>query len=216
MCICYWFNGNVICEEPLNGPRWLGTYNEQNRLVYESTPGIEKTYYYEDNKLIKETTITNDSTTEKDYTYDDKGNLVYTKNSDGEEEWFKYDSGNKEIYYKNSNDYERWTSYLPNWDKSVKDSNNEFEEYEYCEGQDGIMLLKHFKDNFHDEYFEYDSKDNVIHYKDKDKEYVYENLYDDKGVIKRIERYAVIDMSQYMFTKNVISNDKKKYGKTEI
>ena len=35
--------------------------------------------------------------------YDENGNMIHYKNSDGFEEWWDYDENNNPIHYKNSN-----------------------------------------------------------------------------------------------------------------
>ena len=77
--------------------------------------------------------------------YDNNGNLIHYKNSDGNEEWKEYDSNGNLIHYKNSNGYEYWKEY---------DSNGN---------------LIHVKDsNGYEEWGEYDSNGNLIHFKDSD------------------------------------------------
>ncbi len=43
--------------------------------------------------------------------YDDRGNCIYCKYSDGWEYWQKYDENNLLIHWRNSNNYEYWREY---------------------------------------------------------------------------------------------------------
>ncbi len=58
--------------------------------------------------------------------YDEKGNLIYEKDSSGFEKWRKFDENNNRIYFKNSKGYDYWSEYDEN--------NNEI----YWKDSDGI------------------------------------------------------------------------------
>ena len=75
--------------------------------------------------------------------YDNKGNEIHSKNSDGFEEWYEYDSSGNKIHYKDTYGVEKW--------------------YEYDSKGNEI----HSKESNGDEYwYEYDSSGNKIHSKE--------------------------------------------------
>ena len=55
--------------------------------------------------------------------YDERGNLIYSKNSYGYEEWQEYDKNNNEIHYKDSEGFECWEEYDEN-NKTIYYKNN--------------------------------------------------------------------------------------------
>ena len=74
--------------------------------------------------------------------YDDNGNEIYSKDSEGFERFWKRNDQGKPVYYKNSNGYEKFFEY------------------------DGRGNLIHHKNSDGDEeFFEYDSRGNMIHHK---------------------------------------------------
>ena len=110
--------------------------------------------------------------------YDDKGNKIHYKDSEGNERWSDYDDKGNEIHYKNSDGFEHWKEYD---DKGnvihFKDSEGLEEWTEYDNKGNKI----HFKNSIgFEEWKEYDNKGNEIHYKDSDG-YESWNEYDDKG-----------------------------------
>ena len=46
--------------------------------------------------------------------YDENGNEIHHKDSDGDEQWYDYDKGGNLIHRKNSNGYEAWWEYDEN------------------------------------------------------------------------------------------------------
>jgi len=44
-------------------------------------------------------------------TYDDHGNIIHYKNSDGHEAWAEYDDNGNQTHYKNSYGFEEWSEY---------------------------------------------------------------------------------------------------------
>jgi len=62
--------------------------------------------------------------------YDERGNLIYSKNSYGYEEWQEFDENNNEIYYKDSFGYEYWTEYDEN-NNEIYYKNSDGTEYWY-------------------------------------------------------------------------------------
>ncbi len=46
--------------------------------------------------------------------YDNRGNIIYHKFSNGLEFWYGYDENNNHIYFKSSNGYEYWYKYDKN------------------------------------------------------------------------------------------------------
>ena len=68
------------------------------------------TYEIENGKKIKVKTYDNGSV----YKYDANGNVIYYKNSDGDEAWSEYDKNGNMIHFKNSDGYEQWFEYDTN------------------------------------------------------------------------------------------------------
>ena len=75
--------------------------------------------------------------------YDKKGNLIYTKNNDGDEQWLEYDKKGNMIHYKCSDGYEEWYEY---------NSKGKLTHYEDSDG--------------HEEWIKYNSKGKLTHYED--------------------------------------------------
>ena len=60
---------------------------------------MKVTYEIENEKKVKVKTYADGRV----YKYDEKGNEIYIKDSDGYERWYEYNSNGKVIHYKNSN-----------------------------------------------------------------------------------------------------------------
>ena len=43
--------------------------------------------------------------------YDSNGNLIHSKDSDGDEKWYEYDSNGNQIHYKDNDGEEYWHEY---------------------------------------------------------------------------------------------------------
>jgi YD repeat-containing protein len=97
-------------------------------------------------------------------TKDNKGNVIYHKDSCGNECWYEYDSNNNVLHYKESNGYEYWQEYdVNNNPIHYKNSIG----YEYWYEYDSNNNLIHQRESNGDEYWnEYDSNNNLIHHKD--------------------------------------------------
>ena len=75
--------------------------------------------------------------------YDNNGNLIHYKNSNGYEYWKEYDSNGNSIHFKNSNSYEKWYEYNSNGNLiHSKDSNGKEEWYEYTYWKNGKVKTK--------------------------------------------------------------------------
>jgi len=77
-------------------------------------------------------------------TYDDHGNLIHFRNSDGFESWCDYDDHGNVIHYRNSTGYEAWYGDNRNvihW----KDSNG----YDYWYDANGKRISKEEFDKIH-------------------------------------------------------------------
>ena len=80
--------------------------------------------------------------------FDENGNLIHSKNSNGFEKWNTFDEKNNLIHFKNSNGFEYWNTFDENGN------------------------LIHSKDSMGDEYWNtFDENSNLIHYKDFKGEY---------------------------------------------
>lgn len=64
-----------------------------------------------DKKNIKSIVIKSSEGQEAIIKYDERGNLIYSKDFDGCEEIFEFDIFNREIHYKDSDGYESWSEY---------------------------------------------------------------------------------------------------------
>ena len=76
--------------------------------------------------------------------YDDRGNRIYWKFSDGLEYWYEYDENNNCIYQKHSTGYEYWSEY---------------------DGDNRIIYGKHVDGNEY--WYEYDKNNNRIEITEK-------------------------------------------------
>jgi len=59
-------------------------------------------------------TTADDNETPEVTEYDDRGNLIHSKDSDGYEAWREYDANDNMIYYRNSKGFEWWREYDAN------------------------------------------------------------------------------------------------------
>ena len=67
--------------------------------------------------------------------FDSDGNLIYSKDSDGNEYWYEYDSNGNEIHYKNSDGYECWNEY---------DSNGNEIHYKNSDGYERFYPIEYY------------------------------------------------------------------------
>ena len=111
---------------------------------------------------------------------DDKGNLIYEKDSLGREYHWKYDDKGNIVYYKNSNCDEHYWKYDDKGNKIYqKDSYGKECHYKY---DDKGNLIYRKESNGNEHHYKYDDKGNKIYQKDLDgKEYHWKYEYDDKG-----------------------------------
>ena len=79
------------------------------------------TYEIENGEKVKVMTCDNGSV----YKYDVNGNVIYYKNSDGDEAWSEYDKNGRMIHFKNSDGVEYW--YDANGNKIHSWDNHGFE-----------------------------------------------------------------------------------------
>ena len=78
---------------------WINEFDVNGRKIYEkyqSYDGDIEEYWFE---------------------YNDNGNLLSIKSSDGRNAWFEYDKNGNEIHYKNSRGFEYWVEYDSNGNK---------------------------------------------------------------------------------------------------
>ena len=71
---------------------------------------MKVTYEIENGKKVKVETFFNGSV----YKYDENGNIIYHKSSDGNEYWHEYDSNGNEIHFKDNHGDEEWREYDAN------------------------------------------------------------------------------------------------------
>ena len=103
--------------------------------------------------------------------YDNNGNLIHYKNSDGKEEWNEYDNNGNLIHSKYStytDSHDKWNEY---------DSNGNLIHSKYSYGWE--------------EWHEYDNNGNLIHFKNSDgDEKWYEYTYWKNGKVKITTEYC--------------------------
>ena len=75
--------------------------------------------------------------------YDNNGNLIHSKNSNGYEYWKEYDSNGNLIHSKDSDGYESWKEYDSNGNQiHYKDSSGEEYWHEYTYWKNGKVKTK--------------------------------------------------------------------------
>ena len=115
--------------------RWIASCLLQPGFTFRKECVLEKG---EECPYLKESNNSKDNPevieNSEDYKYDENGNIIYQKFSNGLEAWYEYDENGEDIHYKDSNGFEYWKEY----DKQgnlihIKDSENHEKWYEYDE-----------------------------------------------------------------------------------
>ena len=140
-------------------------FNSYNKIVHlkeQSETGCFESFFEYDEKgnciLFR-----NSEGREVNYKYDEKGNWIYSKDNEGNEVWNKYNDKNQLIYSKDSKRYlEEWREY---------DQNG----YESC-----ITIKLLDASTKVQEKYQYDEKGRLVYCKESD-DYEYWNTYDEKG-----------------------------------
>ena len=75
--------------------------------------------------------------------YDNNGNLIHSKDSNGSEGWYKYDSNGNLIHSQNSHGLEKWYEYDSNGNQiHYKDNDGEEYWHEYTYWKNGKVKTK--------------------------------------------------------------------------
>ena len=114
--------------------------------------------------------------------YDDKGNVIHSKDSDGYEYWNEYNDEGDMIHCKNSNGYEYWYEYDDNGNMIYSKSSEGFGHWNEYADKGKVIHSKHSNGFVFWCEDWYDDKGNLIHYKNSDG-YEEWKEYDDKGNI---------------------------------
>ena len=69
---------------------------------------MKVTYEIESGKKVKVETFANGSVSK----YDENGNKIYYKGSDGDEDWYEYDANGRKVHSKDSKGSEYWYEYI--------------------------------------------------------------------------------------------------------
>ncbi len=116
--------------------------------------------------------------------YDEKGNIIYRKDSAGFEQWMRYDKNNNEINYKNKYG-ECWKEYDINNNCIYYKSSNGYEERrKYDKNNNEIYYID---SNGREECYKYKNNEQMIITK---KEFEYIQFFSRK----RVPRYEILDI----------------------
>ena len=125
---------------------------------------------------------------EKWLEYDDNGNLIHSKDNEGEEVWTEYNANGKMIHYKKSGGYEAWYDYDDSGNPIHFKNTEDYEKWrEY--GGNGNLIYSKDSDGY-EEWNEYDESGKKIHCKtSNDTEYWYEYTYWKNGTVRKKTEY---------------------------
>jgi YD repeat-containing protein len=125
-------NGNEIHFKNSDGYEYWQEYDNTNHMIrYRNTDGVERWYdekgdvresgpTQENTKHIKEYDAAGNLIHERNYFFeywreiDEKNNLIYFRNSLGDEWWQEYDANGNAIYFRTVYGYESWTEFDEN------------------------------------------------------------------------------------------------------
>jgi YD repeat-containing protein len=106
------------------------------------------------------------SNNEPIFEYNDDGNCIYYKNSDGYEWWKEYDTNGNEIHCKDSHGNEQWSEYHPNG-KLIHYKNSA--KFEFWQEFDFNGKCIHYKNSTgFEEWWEYDYNGKLIYHRNND------------------------------------------------
>lgn len=155
--------------------------------------------------------------------YDDNGNIIYSKDSDGLEHWYEYNELNKIKYHKTNNGFEIWYTYDDKGNEIHNENNmNDYTDYTYDENNNLIHYklssgfeiwytydnkgnLTYTKDSSGYEITkEYDDNSNLIHFSNG--KYEYFKKYEDNKLVyeKYINKYSQEKISEFIYKDNTI------------
>ena len=93
--------------------------------------------------------------------YDNRGNLIYNRISEGIEYWWEYDKDNRNIYFRNSYGHENWKEY----DKEYR-----FIHYKEVNGEESWWKTNRNEDN---KYYNITEKEfNEIKFRKREREFL--------------------------------------------
>lgn len=112
----YWYEydekGRMVYKKDSAGNETKYIFDDKGNCIYYSSPLIKEIRHYDDNSnIIYHKKIYHNTIEEKWWDYDENGNCIHTKNSNGLESWMGYDGNQRKTYYKNSNGLEEYYEY---------------------------------------------------------------------------------------------------------
>lgn len=155
---CYEMNNCFKTEDDaiLAKNNYITSINKNELIDYNKVVLITKT---SDGVIIKvncneDIIYKEDSSGTEEYTYDNKGRLIHSKESNGFEVWHEYDETDKYISFKSSTGYEENYIYDDNNNLIRTESNGELiEENKY--NSRGNIIYSRYKDDNSDKFIEY-------------------------------------------------------------
>lgn len=158
---------------------------EMKKLVYTKSGKAEISIFNKDTNVIFFKSV---SDNEHHYNYDENGNLTGYICSDGNSLTKEYDEQGRIVHLVEShrdseNKFEKWFTYNGN-SVSAKDSDGGFFETVYSDT--GKILS--YKDPYIEEIYEYNEKDQLIHYKNNSEGSEYWKEYNEKGLETKFTR----------------------------
>lgn len=145
-------------------------YDEKGREIHRKTEDEESWYKYDEEdekgRISQEKHFNGSTFWQRDYKH---GDIIYEKNSDGSEIWYEYDydeNGNK-IHCKDSNGFEKWYKCDEKGNMTyVKYSNGKHEEWhEYNEkGEETLFRMFHYGE-YSEWVTDFDERGNITHSK---------------------------------------------------
>jgi len=125
--------------------------------------------------------------------YNKKGDLVYSKDSDGFEEWYKYDKNDKLIHYKTKH-WEEWYEYDEKRNLIHYRNSQGNEDWRRYDENSNMVYLKNLSGL--EEWYEYDGNNNEVYYKNS-KGFEYWREHDSKGNLIHFKQSKIGSLSSY-------------------
>ena len=113
--------------------------------------------------------------------FDERGNLLYYKNSYGYEEWYEYDKNDNLIYYKDSKKVKFWREYDKNNNLIYSEDSKGSKIWQEFDERNNLI---HYKDSYGvEQWRKYDERNNCIHIKDCDGYEVWQKFDENNNMI---------------------------------
>lgn len=128
--------------------------------------------------LEKKSYLSNGTERNWEREFDDRGNMIYSKDPYGYEEWGEYDERGNLIHSKDSYGNEAWSEYDDSGNEIHEKNAEGSDEWREYDERGNMIHCKHF--DGHERWFEYDARGNEIHCRSSEgNEYWRE--YDERG-----------------------------------